>query len=388
MGKFFSLSLLTYSAKHFYESIQELEDNVPFEVITAEDLIKNLIGLPDTNPPLEADYTKAEREFERIVKKYNFILNYEIFIEDKENNIFLEYLNESYYWVCIVSSGKGRYFLILDKRAKPPKDHKYLAEQLRETEKLLKDVKYLLAEKAELNPDWLLKVIVYCERNSEWKYVFKNTIELLSKKGYLDIIVELFENNTLRTTVGQRDVIVKVEDIAENLLMGIENWKEDFPNVARCCVELFNFAFEYNIENNKNNAVKNLKELMNIYSKKLVFDTPSRTESLERIFKYIQKLEKINEGKSDEYFKVAYNKSKEALEILNNELKPVVGYEDRLISIDETDLIELYECQIKLIEKARCEENAAWVDEERSKLDNKIEELRIAIESLTEPETE
>ncbi len=395
-GIFFSLSPLTDAAKQFYESIKKNEPNIPFEVITAEDLIKNLRELPDTNPPLEADYTTAKREFEKIVEKYNFILNHEVYIENKEENIFLEYLNGSYYWIGIVSSIKGRYFLILDKRAELPKDHKYLAEQLRETEDLLKDVKYLLAEKTELNTERLLEAIVYFERNNEWKYVFKNTIELLSKNGYLDILAELFENQTIRTTVSQNDVVSKIEEIAEKLLHGIENWKEDFPDVARCCVELFNFTFEYNVKNNEDKAVKNLEELVKIYSKKLVFDTPSRTESLGGISQCIQKLEKINEGKSAKCFEFAYKISKKALEILNSELEPDTWEENRLRLTDETieadypdpSLIELYECQKMLLEKARCEENASYIDEEISKLNNKIEEFRTVIESLTEPETE
>ncbi|MHC1583239.1 MAG: hypothetical protein ACXQTM_01155 [Methanosarcinales archaeon] len=64
---------------------------------------------------------------------------------------------------------------------------------------------------------------------------------------------------------------------------------------------------------------------------------------------------------------------------------------DETIEVDYPDpslIIELYECQKKLLEKARCEENASYIDEEISKLNNKIEEFRTVIESLTEPETE
>ncbi len=398
IGKFFSLSPLTDDAKNFIESIQESEENIPFEVITADELINNLIEVQD----LEADYTKAEREFEKLVKEYNNVLNYNGYIEDKENKIFLEYLNKSYYWICIVSSIKGNHFLILDKKAEIPKDHKSLADQLRETENVLKDVRYLLAEKAELNSEMLLQAIIYCERNNEWKHVFKNTIELLSNKGYVDILSELFENPTVRTTVSKNDIIRKIEDISEKLLYGIENWKEECY-IAQHCSQLLNFVYEYNIKNNEDSAVENLKTQIKIQSQILVFDKNKRTDCLEKISEYIDMLTKIDKEKLNKcfYFKFAYNSSKEALNRLDTELKKqmVVRYEeneDRYSSEyaasdyynPDLYLIELYESQIKLLENAKDEENVSWADKEISELTTEINYLRSQIEAEAEPESQ
>jgi|GEM_PF-3556854 len=385
-GIFFSLSPLTDAAKLFYESIQKSEENIPFEVITTEGLIENLMNLPD-NPPLEADYGKVKREYERIVEEYNLILNYnyKVGIEDKENKIFLEYINESYYWICITT---GNYFLILDKKAELPKNHKYLAEQLKETENFLKNSNYLLAEKAELNPKRLLEMIIFCERNDEWKYVFKTTIELLSEKGCLDILIELLNNPRIRATVSVSDVIYKIEDVSEKLQRGIKNWREEFSDVAYCCIELLNFALEFNIRINKNNAVKNLKDLIKIYSKILVFDKDNKSEHFEKISYYIEKLVELNGEKVTECFDCAYKSSKEALKILNSELKQDVEDKDIFISkFAESDYfdpdlfsIELYEYQIKLLTKAHDEDNDSWIENEISELNNKINELHLQME--------
>ncbi len=352
-----------------------------------------MIELPD--PPLEANYTKAEREFDKLVKEYNVILNYDIFIEDTENKIFLEYLNGYYYWICIVSSIKGNRFLILDKTAKIPKDHIGLAEQLRKSESLLKDIKYLLSEKVELNPDRLLEAIVYCERNNEWINTFKSTIDLLSKYGYLDILSELFKNPTVRATVSKNDVIRKIENISEGLQNIKENWKDEFPSKAQYCSEFLDFALEYNITRNKDSAVENLKALIKIHSKILVFDKGKRSECVDKIAGYVDKLIEINGGKSSIYFESAYNSSKEALDILNSELETEIEDEDRLTSefakydyFDQNNLIEIYECQKNLLEKARDEENALWADKMISELTNKINDLRAQLEADKQPEIE
>lgn len=387
-GLFFSLSPLTDSAKQFYKAIKKNEPDIPFEIITADDLIKNLTERQDPDPPLEANYAKAEREFDKRVKEYNIILNYDISIVDKENKIFLEYLNESYYWICIVSSIKGNYFLIVDKKANIPKDHKRLAEQLRTSESLLKDVKYLLSEKAELSPDKLLEAIVYCEKNNEGINIFKITIDLLSKNGYLDILSELFKNQTVRATVAKNDVIRKIENISEGLQNIKENWKEEFPSNAQCCSELLDFALEYNITHNKNSAIENLKELIKIHSKIIVFDKSKRSECLDKISGYIDIMIKINGGKLSNYFESAYNFSKEALDILNSELKTEIEDEDRFTRefaksdyLDQKDLIEIYECQKKLLEKAGNEENAFRIDKEILELTSKINDLRTQLEA-------
>ncbi|VVB93606.1 Restriction endonuclease [uncultured archaeon] len=380
-GKFFSLSPLTDSAKQFYNSIKKNEPNIPFEVVTVDELIKNLVEIPD-NPPLDADYTKAEREFEKLIKDYNIILNYGIFIEDKENNIFLEYLNKSYYWICIVSSVvKGNYFLVLDKTAKIPKDHKILADQLRINEDLLIDVKYLLSEKAELNPDRLLWAIVHCEKNSEWKYVFKKTIELLSKSGNLDILSELLKNPDIRDTVSENDVINKIEDISENLLHGIENWREEFCDTAQHCSQFLNFAFEYYIhKNNKDAAVENLKKQIEIHSQILVLDKSLRAECVEKISQYIDTLVKITGEKLSDYYILAYEYSDKALKILNNDLEKQEASEDKDLSkfakYDSAPyfFIELYEHQIKLLENVKDEEHASWATKEILELDAKIDQ--------------
>lgn len=386
-GILFSLSPLTDNAKQFYDSIKENEPDIPFEMVNVDDLIKYLMDIPD-NPPLEADYTKAEREFGKLVKEYNIILNYDIFIEDKENNIFLEYLNKSYYWICIVSSlVKGDYFLVLDKTAKIPKDHKELADQLK-SESLLTDVKYLLSEKAELNPERLLWAIVHCEKNNEWKHVFKKTIELLSKSGNLDILSELLKNPAIRDTVSENDVISKIEDISENLLHGIENWKEEFCDTAQHCSQFLNFTFEHYIKiNNKDAAVENLKKQIEIHSQILVLDKSRRAECIEKISQYIDTLVKITGENLSNYYRLAYDSSNKALKRLNNDLEKQEADEDTDISkFAESDysapyfFIELYEYHKKLLEKARNEENALWADEEISELNKKINDLHAQIE--------
>ncbi len=387
-GIFFSLSSLTDSAKQFYESIKKNEPDIPFEIITADNLITNLTELPD--PPLEANYTQAEREFDKLVKDYNIILNYDISIVNKENNIFLEYLNDSYYWICIVLSIKGNYFLILDKKANIPKDHKSLAEQLRISESLLTNVKYLLSEKVELNSDRLLETIVYCEKNNEWINIFKNTIDILSKNGCLDILSELFKNPTVRVTVSEKEVIRKIENISEDIQNIKANWKEEYPSIARCFSELLDFAFEYNITHDKESAVGNLKALIKIHSKNLVFDKSRRAECLDKIFKYIGIIIKIDDGKLSNYFETAYNSSNEALNILNSELMTEIKDKDKFTSkfaksdyLDPKDLIEIYECQKKLLEKARDEENILLIDKEVSELTNKIDGCQIRLPENT-----
>lgn len=406
-GIFYSLSPLTDNAKRFYKFVKEKEQNEPnlnirFEIITVDKLIKNLIDLQE--PLLEADFTKAERKFDKLVKDYNIILNYDIFIEDKENHIFLQYLNSSYYWICIVSTIiKGNYFLILDKTAEIPKDHKALADQLISESLLrskspLKDVKYLLSEKAEINPDRLLEAIVYCDGNNEWKRVFKKTIELLSKSGNLDILSELLKNPAIRDTVSENDVISKIEDISENLLDGIENWKEEFCDTAQHCSQFINFTFEHYIKiNNKDAAVENLKKQIEIQSQILVLDKSRRAECVEKISQYIDTIVKINGETSSNYYISAYDSSNKALKRLNNELETQEVDKDKYIrTFAESDysapyiFIELYEYQKKLLEKARDEENASWADKEISELISKINELhaQIARAEIEEPDQE
>ncbi len=158
MGRFFSLSPLNDYAMNFYKSIQIYEE-ILFKVIASDEIIDEL---KDAGY-LGANYNEAKKEFEKKIKEYNVLLNKDIYILDKDNSIFLEYLNEAYYWICIVSSIKDKYFLILDNKAKLPKDHKLLAELLTKTEQFLTDINYLLSEKTELDSDILLQTIIYHE---------------------------------------------------------------------------------------------------------------------------------------------------------------------------------------------------------------------------------
>jgi len=351
-GQFFSLSPLTDAAINFYRSIPD-KTKALLEFIQPDELINKLadrkVGL------LESNYDGAKIKFENIVKDYHIISKNDIHIQDDETSIFLEYFNDDYYWICIVSSNSRKYFLILNKYAELPKGHKSLAKQLKEAEKkFLKNIDYLLAEKIELDPNILLKTIVIADRNNEWKYLFLRTIDLLNNNGYIDILIELLKTLEFKSS-SEKNIMRKVEEISENLMHEQKNSKEEYLDNARNVLKLLPFVLNYNIEHdNKKDAIENLKTLIKNDSEILVFDKSERSNCFERILKYINVLIEKDTNNSDRssFFKHAYDSSKHALDELNAYSKQE---EISVSDYNEPDpyLIELYQCQIGLLENAK-----------------------------------
>ncbi|MDP3066921.1 MAG: hypothetical protein Q8N08_09320 [Methanobacteriaceae archaeon] len=382
---------MTDDAMRFYKRIQKNKEEIHFIIITADELISDLIDLKF----LEVDSTRVQREFERWIENFNIIINCKFFIEDKENAIFLEYLNGSYYWICIVSSNSGKYFLILDKNAELPKQHKSLAKQLKEAERDLEKIDYLLAEKIELDPNILLKTIATPDNDDEWKYLFMRAIELLNNNGYLDILIELLKTFKFKSS-SEKAVIGKVEEISDKLMYELKNSKEDYLNNARHVSNLLPFVYNYNIIHNKNCAIENLKKLIKNDSRILVFDKSERSNCFERISKNIDIIKPdTNNSDRSSYFILAYYSTKHALDELNAYLKQEVSeiqnetkqytMEISVSDYDEPDpyLIELYQYQKRLLEKAKVTEkgteNIALIDKDVSEITKKIYEYQIKL---------